>query len=67
MEECNTQIVKELRLNGGLAIITKTVMENFVIYRGIIMAKNAHSITQDGATLEEVLHETECRLRDLTK
>lgn len=63
-----TSIVKELRENGGWAIITRTVMEDDKrIFRAIVMSASGQSIVPDAGCIEEVIYECECRLRDLNK
>lgn len=63
-----TSIVKELRQNGGWAVITRSIMEdNKYIYRGVVMSSEDPSVVPDASSLEEVVYECECRLRDLNK
>lgn len=62
-----TSIVKELRENGGWAVITRTVEEDTTnrIFRAIIMSPKGTSIVPDANNIEEIIFECECRLRDL--
>jgi len=62
-----TSIVKELRENGGWAVITRSVVEDKYIYRGVVMGGAETKIVPDANNLEEVVFECECQLRDLNK
>ena len=63
-----TSIVKELRENGGWAVITRSIMEdNKMIYRGVVMGGETIKVVPDANSLEEVVFECECQLRDLNK
>lgn len=62
-----TNIVKEMRENGGWAVITRSSIEGNYIYRAIIMGKEKPSFVPDANNIEEVIYECECRLRDFNK
>ena len=65
-KKLETTIVKELRNEvGALAIIIKSVLEECIIYRGIVLHKNSIQITHDASTEDEIMYECTCRLRDL--
>lgn len=62
-----TSIVRELKENGALGIVVRTILENRIIYRGIVMHNNSIQITRDASTVEEIEFECSCRMRDLSK
>lgn len=62
-----TSIVKELRGNGGWAVIIRTIKEdNKSVYRAVVMSMSEQTVVPDSDNIEEVIFECECRLRDLS-